>query len=223
MESRTPAPGPGDGYERLAEFVGRLLLLLVAIVHDHPRWLPKRLREEYRVALAAAYPSIQKLQATLLDPEANDRRGATEITRLLQEAGLSDSQLDLKLAAYYQSEARFYGGTTDPRPEPDRLFSPTETEVWRLPAAEAEPDLDGITTGSKQPRSKVLAEPVLDAANSVLGSVLGVFHISEAYKEIKEGVEWGIKNWKLLKRLRNAGASGFMKLRGLGRVRTFAQ
>jgi hypothetical protein len=108
---------------RLAEFVGRLYLLLVTVVYDHPRWLRKDLRRYYRSALLAVYPAVRNLQAALNDPQV-DPRGGEEVMRLLRDAGLSGSQLDLKLAAFRGAEARFYGGRIDSetRPKPDRRF-----------------------------------------------------------------------------------------------------
>jgi hypothetical protein len=52
-------------------------------------------------------------------------------------------------------------------------------------------------------RLRSLAEQVGPPANTILGTLLSVFQIAEPYKEIKEGVEWGLENGKLIRRVGN--------------------
>jgi hypothetical protein len=106
---------------QLAEFDGRLYLLLVTVVYDHANWLPPALRMNFRHALSAAYTSVHELQNLLRNPDS-DRRGADEVTRLIAAAGLTGAQLELKLSMYNRAEARFYGRRGKDRPQPDRIF-----------------------------------------------------------------------------------------------------
>jgi hypothetical protein len=183
----------------LAEFVGRVYLLLVTVVYDHPRWLPKDLREGYKAALADVYPSVYELQTVLLNPE-RDPRGAAEVRQRLRDAGLSGAQLELKLGAYLRAEAWFYGGRNASDTVPDRRFHGQE-DMWRLATPDVEVLPDDVTSGSKRRRLKSLVDPAFSAANITLGTLLSVFQVAEPYKEIKEGVEFGVRNGKLMRRL----------------------
>lgn len=60
--------------ERLAEFVGRLYLLLIAVVLDHPKWLPRGLRDHCRAALDEIYPAVYHLQVLLYSGGRDDPR-----------------------------------------------------------------------------------------------------------------------------------------------------
>jgi hypothetical protein len=199
---------------RLAEFVGRLYLLLVTVVYDHPRWLPPELRSRYQAALAEVSPNVQRLQATLLNPNL-DPRGADEVMRLLQEAGLSGLQLGLKLAAYRGPEAFFYGRRrTAAEVIPDRRFGDQGEQIWMIVDVRGEAPPHEATRGGGKPRSPALLEAPLEAADIVLGTLLSVFQLAESYKEIKEGVQFGVKNWRLFRRIRNGASWIGMKLRG---------
>ena len=212
-QSATEVAGVEGELDRLAQFVGRLYLLLITVVLDHPRWLPRDLRPRFEGALLEAYPAVQELQAILGDP-GRDPRGADEVRRLLRDAGLSGLQLDLKLAAYRGGETRFYGSRLDHQTVPDRRFRGADDRIWLLPPVEEVRSLEQATEGGKHARSPNLLEAPLDAGDIVLGTLLAVFHVAEPYKEMKEGVGFAVMNWKLLRRARDRASWAWMKLRG---------
>jgi hypothetical protein len=207
--TRAPVAQTPDELRRLAEFVGRLYLLLVTVVFDHPRWLPREQRANYQRALREVYPSVHQLQTALLDPVPSDR-----VLELIREAGFVGAQLELKLGVYFDAEAHFYGGRVG-ETIPDRRFR-GEDELWRAPALpedRAPEEIDEVTSGGKRPRFARLLDPVFSAANTILGSLLDVFHVAGAYKEIKEGVEFGVKNNKLIRRIVHGTGSRITRLR----------
>jgi hypothetical protein len=74
--------------------------------------------------------------------------------------------------------------------------------------------------GRLQVRLQILPKPArvverhCGAANIILGTLLSVFHIAEPYKEIKEGVEFAVKNGRLIRRARDAANWVVVKVRG---------
>lgn len=198
------APTPSE-ISQLASFVGRLYLLLVTVVYDHSRWLPKALRDDYKAALAEVYPSVWELQTALRNLEASGHDSAARRRQRLRAVGLTGAQLRLKLAAYDRAEARFYGVRVGSEFRPDREFTGVE-EVWLLPSLAENVtlvDVEVVTEGAKEPRSRALAEQAGPPANTILFTLLSVFQVAESYKEIKEAVEWGLKNGKLVVRIGN--------------------
>jgi hypothetical protein len=131
VEGSTGSAATPDEVRGLAKFVGRLYLLLISVVYDHPRWLPRALRNEYRAALAEVYPSVWELQRQLLETGTGDDRAALARRQRLARAGLSGAQLKLKLHAFERAEARFYGRRTGSGFRPDRVFA-GEGEEWQL-------------------------------------------------------------------------------------------
>jgi hypothetical protein len=193
-----------DERVQLAEFVGRLYLFLFTVVFDHSRRLPKRMRPLYKSALVEVYPSVRELQLVLLDSSAE------ETQQRLLDAGLSGSQLALKLTLWRKAEARFYGQPANSLEEsivpPDRYF-PSQP-YWRLPelgAVERLEDrvklLEETMLGRGHVSLPSASDAVFPPANTILGSLLSIFSIAESYKEIKEGVEYTVRHGKFIRRV----------------------
>jgi hypothetical protein len=211
---------PTDEHLKLAEFVGRLYLFLFTVVFDHPRWLPKRVRPLYKSALAEVYPSVRELQLALLS------KRPMETEKRLVDAGLSGSQLTMKLTLWREAEARFYGqpanSLDEPNLPPDRYFP--DKPYWRLPELEpvnALEDrvrlLEEMMLGGGHLSLKSASDAVFPPANTILGSLLSIFLIAEPYKEIKEGVEYAVRQGKVLRRI--VASTGGAVVRLVRRIR----
>lgn len=102
--------------ERLDDFASTLYRTLNAVVFDHVAWLPEELHEHYRAGLTNAERSLGELRAALLWETAYrdqpDDLVFEQVDDRLRWAGLTDADLELKLAGYDLAQRRFSASPT---------------------------------------------------------------------------------------------------------------
>jgi hypothetical protein len=100
--------------QQLDAFVAELHDVLRTVIFEHSDWLPDDLWTSYEVAFMALRGSVDETRATLLperftDPSAEYQQG---LDIALERAGLTGTQLELKLSGWRRAIGFFRAGPT---------------------------------------------------------------------------------------------------------------
>jgi hypothetical protein len=100
--------------QQLEAFVAELYDVLRTVVFEHSEWLPGDLRTSYEFAFLALGESVQETRTALLPERFTDPSGQYQqgMDIALERAGLTGTQLELKLSGWRRAIGFFRAGPT---------------------------------------------------------------------------------------------------------------